>query len=452
RLGNALSLSGKRSLCSSFALKLHTTMARPAIVAPMMAVLDLQLLGREYQPPVGDQTCLGYLLRIRCPTTAGAACSRLRPSPCGTLGVGPRAAAAVRLSTSAPSRRTYATPAHGKGSSSEQLSLPPSRSPHTSAKLSSLHARLSLSPAFPLETLARCLIDPTAEPNPKFNNSTLSNLGNNLLGYYITEHLLAKYPRLPLDVLRAAMHAYISPPALFQIGREWGVEDAFEPTLEVDAGLLQFKRLKPGEPWGPEKFFKTGDKSALEPPAPTTTNKNQNGDPKSASESAAEQEVEGIPQSHATANFVKSVFAGVYLHESPSSAHHFFRQHITSRRLDVSRLFNFEQPTRHLSRLCAREGFEPPVARLLSETGRRSKTPVFIVGAYSGEERLGEGYGASLDEARMKAAVSALKGWYLYSPVVAGGVDRPSRMEEEGAWEGGRAFTSVFVDVGEVIV
>ena len=61
RLGNALSLSGKRSLCSSFALKLHTTMTSPAIVTPTMAVLALQLLGREYHPPVGDQTCLGYL-------------------------------------------------------------------------------------------------------------------------------------------------------------------------------------------------------------------------------------------------------------------------------------------------------------------------------------------------------------------------------------------------------
>ncbi|RPB21968.1 ribonuclease III [Terfezia boudieri ATCC MYA-4762] len=326
--------------------------------------------------------------------------------------------------------------------SSKQPRLPPCRSPHTSAKLSSLHARLSLSPTFPLETLARCLIDPTAEPNPKFNNATLSNLGNNLLGYYTTEHLLAKYPRLPIDVLYAAMHAYISPQTLFQAGREWGVEDAFEPTLEVDAGLLQFKRLKPGEPWGPERFFKTGDESALEPPAPATDDPTS----KSTLDSEAEKkEVEGIPLSHATANFVKSVFAGIYLHESPSSAHHFFRQHIISRHLDISKLFNFEQPTRHLSRLCAREGFQPPIARLLSETGRRSRTPVFIVGAYSGEERLGEGYGASLDEARIRAAVSALKGWYLYSPT-----EKKEAEEEEE--EGGREFSSVFVDVGEVIV
>ncbi|KAF8453998.1 ribonuclease III domain-containing protein, partial [Terfezia claveryi] len=322
-----------------------------------------------------------------------------------------------------------------------------------------LHARLSLSPAFPLETLARCLIDPTAEPNPKFNNGTLTNLGNNLLGYYTAEHLLAKYPRLPMDVLQAAMHAYISAQALFQAGREWGVEDAFEPTLEVNAGLLQFKRLKPGEPWGPEKYFKTGDESALEPPAPATAK--YNNDPTLKSTLDPEAEVEGIPLSHATANFVKSVFAGIYLHESPSSAHHFFRQHIISRHLDVSKLFNFEQPTRHLSRLCAREGFQPPIARLLSETGRRSRAPVYIVGAYSGEERLGEGYGASLDEARIRAAVSALKGWYLYSPMVGRVVDRPSRMveekneevvEEEEEEGGDRGFLSLFVDVGEVIV
>lgn len=36
----------------------------PPIVAPIIAVFAFQLEGREYHPPVGDQTCLGYLVVV----------------------------------------------------------------------------------------------------------------------------------------------------------------------------------------------------------------------------------------------------------------------------------------------------------------------------------------------------------------------------------------------------
>lgn len=70
---------------------------------------------------------------------------------------------------------------------------------------------------------------------------------------------------------------------------------------------------------------------------------------------------------------------------------------------------------------------------------------VFVVGIFSGQDKLGEGAGASLLEARSRAAVAALKGWYLYSPL---NVRVPSSMEEEGA----APWKPVHVDLGEVIV
>ena len=109
-------------------------------------------------------------------------------------------------------------------------------------------------------------------------------------------------------------------------------------------------------------------------------------------------------------------------------------------------MFEFRQPTRDLSRLCAREDFVAPVARILSETGRRSRTPVFVVGVFSGREKLGEGSGGSLHEARFRAAVAALKSWYLYSPMK---VRVPSEMEgapDNVEWQ------PLLVDGGEVIV
>jgi dsRNA-specific ribonuclease len=124
----------------------------------------------------------------------------------------------------------------------------------------------------------------------------------------------------------------------------------------------------------------------------------------------------------------------------------FFRDHFLSRHLDVSTLFDFRTPTVDLSRLCAREGFESPVARLISETGRLSRHPVFIVGVYSGNDKLGEGAGSSLDEARTRAAAAALKSWYLYRPVE---VTVPS--STEGGLDTSK-WRPNLVDVGEVIV
>jgi len=42
--------------------------------------------------------------------------------------------------------------------------------------------------------------------------------------------------------------------------------------------------------------------------------------------------------------------------------------------------------------------------RLLSETGRFSNSPVFVVGIYSGTDKLGEGFGASLKMAEYRVS------------------------------------------------
>lgn len=255
-------------------------------------------------------------------------------------------------------------------------------------------------------------MDPSADKDRRFTNQHLTTLGNTLTGYFAAEHLVVTYPRLPTEVLYAAVGAYVGNKALAALGREWGVEAAFKPTADVDAGLLQFRRLPPGV------------------------------DPKRALYHNPDA---GSTLEHAMANFVRAVFAGVYLHEGLSATKQFFRQHVLSRKLDVDQLFDFHQPTRELSRLCAREAFEPPVARLLAETGRHSSHPVFVVGVYSGPQLMGEGHGGSLDEARIRAAVNALKGWYLYSPLEK---DLPSKTDECRDAK----FKPAYIDPGEVIV
>lgn len=265
-----------------------------------------------------------------------------------------------------------------------------------------------------------------------------------MLGYYTSEWILCNYPRLPMAVVFAAVEAYIGPKALATVAREWGIEAAAEPGGEVDPGLLQFKRIRSGD----------DIPAALRRQAPwswnvTTTHKIMKTDEfgsDSAAPSPHSLQNTGVPMEDAAQSFVRALFGALHQHLGTPLVKRFFRDHFLSRHLDISTLFDFRTPTRDLSTLCAREGFEPPIARLISETGRLSRHPVFVVGVYSGKDKLGEGAGSSLNEARTRAAAAALKAWYLYKPVE---VTVPSSTEGEldtSKWRPN------YVDCGEVIV
>ncbi|KAJ4425181.1 54S ribosomal protein L3 mitochondrial [Gnomoniopsis sp. IMI 355080] len=344
-----------------------------------------------------------------------------------------------------------------------------------SAKLAALHARLALSDKIPLQTLARSLVDPSADPAPLFNNSNLAFLGQTLISYHASEMLMCKYPRLPMVIMYAAMKAFTGDRTLFHVSRSWGVENAAAPGAEVDPGFLQFDLDKPrslNTKWGlahpaGDKQYKyrrgissrvvTADDFGEEP-----HNVKEGVNIYELSEQQAKKEAkmglstemqlslgdpdEKVAKSHNIhAQFVRAVVGAIYTHSGREAARSFIKAHILSRQLELERLFTFKLPTRELARLCAREDFEPPVARLLSETGRLSRTPVFVVGIFSGNDKLGEGAASSLDDARKKASMNALKAWYLYSP--GEDVRVPSDMLEAGA----KPWEPVYVDIGEVI-
>ncbi|KZM23757.1 ribonuclease III [Ascochyta rabiei] len=326
----------------------------------------------------------------------------------------------------------------------EKLPSPHPSAAERSVKLHALRSRLTLPERFPLQTLARTLVHPSADANPAFNNASLSILGRHLLGYYTTEWLMCNYPRLPMAVVFAAVDAYIGPRALATVAAEWGIEAAAEPGGELDPGLLQFKRIPSGAelpaslrrqpPWSwnlttTHRIMKT-DEFGSDTPAPS---------PHALKSSP-------VPMEEAAQSFVRALVGALHLQLGAPLVKRFFRAHFTSRHLDISTLFHFRTPTRDLSKLCAREGFDAPVARLISETGRLSRHPVFIVGVYSAKDKLGEGAGSSLDEARTRAAAAALKAWYLYQPVH---VTLPSSTEGEldtSKWRPN------LIDCGEVIV
>ena len=304
-------------------------------------------------------------------------------------------------------------------------------------------------------------------------------LGQAILAYYTTEAIMCRHPRLPTAILNAALDAYQGPATLASITREWGVEPAAAPGGEVDPGYLQFARVEAGNAsvlgtglqvkdlrHQTTTRYHTDPRSRGENFAQTTSNKTYKAQPVAASPpsdaSSKPDNDSDIPSSldpfdepiqhsgpkpitlqAASTIFVHSLFGAQYLHAGLPATKAFFTAHIDSRHLDFSSLFAFDQPTRDLSRLCARENFIPPVARILAETGRLSRHPVYVVGVFSGREKLGEGSGPNLNEARSRASINALKGWYLYSPLE---VRVPSQAKEGKKWE------PVLVDGGEVVV
>lgn len=277
-----------------------------------------------------------------------------------------------------------------------------------SSTLVTLHKRLGLPKEFSTALLSRCLTCrssnlpinlPTSE-NAKLTKTNYSNqqrdnyglniFGKNLLTFQTVKYLLDKYPRLPTPVLNVAVNAYISDEVLASIVKSWGVESENQSVME------RFLRNEPVDvTLGKLRYFNNL---------------------KRISDGIESISKLNFSETAAYALVIRSITATLWTIDE-NLATKFINDHILyGRKLDITRLFQFEQPTRELARLCERENLERPISRLMAESGRLSKSPVFIVGVFSGEEKLGEGFGASLNEAKAKAASDALMKWYCYQP------------------------------------
>lgn len=360
------------------------------------------------------------------------------------------------LSTSARCQSTTTTadastftddiPLEGTFAQNGSIPSPPPARVQDSAKLAALHARLALPKSIPLQTIARALTTPSAIADHQSNNANLAALGRSIVNLHVLEYLVCKWPRLPMAILYEALRAFAGRESLERVARRWGVDAAAAPGPEVDRGLLQ---------WQPDAVVSPNSRWAYVRAEAERGNHYRRGMSSrvvldDAFGDAYETPSEGEPglakmQAAAYASVVESIVGALYAHSGADIAKTFVKSHILSREIDLSRMFQFQLPTRELAMLCAREGFEAPRARLESETGRRSRTPVFIVGIYSGEEKLGEGAGASLDVARRVASMNALKAWYMYSP--GNKVRVPSDMNQPDA----KPWKAPHIDIGEII-
>ncbi|KAJ7449579.1 ribonuclease III domain-containing protein [Mycena latifolia] len=203
--------------------------------------------------------------------------------------------------------------------------------------------------------------DPTAPPLA--TNAHLGALGNALMGLFATEYVHASYPYLPTRVLKAAVTAHVGPLSCSNVAQEMGA-----------VPLLRWHRLPPQQ------------STTYQPP---------------------------LQRSDALASIPRALTALIYQHRSLLSARQFVHSYFLSREVDIRSMIKFVDPKKALKEMVAKFQREPPKSRLLKETGRFSNSPVFVVGIYSGNDKLGEGFGASLKMAEYRAAEDALLSVYL---------------------------------------
>ncbi|KAG8748150.1 hypothetical protein FRC10_008883 [Ceratobasidium sp. 414] len=273
-----------------------------------------------------------------------------------------------------PPESVSSDPASGNFDAKVWASLQP---PPASA-LSTLAARLRIpvssdsdaKSAVTLPILAQVVTHPSFVPLhqhyyphelPPAHNGMLAALGNSLMGLFATEWLAATYPHLPTLVVKAAVSAYVGPASASAVAREWGA-----------VPLLRWQRT------------------------PSTPIR------------------QGVMHDDAIASVARAL-TGLIYHAAGSmdDARTFVHAHFLSREFDLRSLLKFSDPKLALIHAVRKYRREPPISRLLAESGRASNSPTFVVGVFSGEDKLGEGFGSSLRMAEHRAAQDAMHRLYL---------------------------------------
>jgi dsRNA-specific ribonuclease len=110
---------------------------------------------------------------------------------------------------------------------------------------------------------------------------------------------------------------------------------------------------------------------------------------------------------------MKSLLALIYTNAGLETTRLFLRTHIFSLPLDINSFLKWDNPRFILSQTLQKYSRPAPLPRLLKESGRYTLNPTFLIGIYSGAEKLGEGYGSSIRMAKYRAYEDSLRRIYL---------------------------------------
>lgn len=105
------------------------------------------------------------------------------------------------------------------------------------------------------------------------------------------------------------------------------------------------------------------------------------------------------------------VFGAIYQDQGPKPTKKLVHEMILPQLAgqDMEEVVKLEHPRLMLNTILSKQKRPKPVARLISESGRATHFPSFVVGVFSGESCLGEGTGTSLRRAEHEAMLTALR-------------------------------------------
>lgn len=195
------------------------------------------------------------------------------------------------------------------------------------------------------------------------NNDTLSFIGRKVIDFFVLEYFHLKYPNAPKSILNSLLDLHFGIKAMANIGTQFNIFEQLRCEL---------------------------------------------------SKSVEEQEMLRSKQ-QIIARGMRALVGGLYHQYGAKVARNYVHNYLIKPRpnIDLKILFKFEQPKRHLSAILNAKGKEFPQSRILKESGRISNSPLYIVGVFSGSEKLGEDYGNSLKMAEFRACRDALFKHYL---------------------------------------
>ncbi|XBW37087.1 hypothetical protein QEN19_002667 [Hanseniaspora menglaensis] len=279
--------------------------------------------------------------------------------------------------------------------------------PKSNPTLTALYHRITLannSVDIKYHELVTCLNCPDSELSTKFenlpNNEHFSVVGYTALKADILARLYLKFPRLPSSIAQGVVSEFLSLNNLNNVGLTKFGMDLDRKTL-LDSFLNNDGKY--------EIFGKVRSLANI-----------QNIKQDKEIIQVVSKEGERAPVEYKAMSKATLAIFGLLKLKANNLFDLYARDIFSVEELPVQKVFFLESSIETLDNICKTENLSKPVFKLLTETGRYSAESMFIVGVYTETgEKLGEGYGKSLIEAKKRAALDASIKYLAYSPVLA---------------------------------
>lgn len=269
--------------------------------------------------------------------------------------------------------------------------------------------------------------DPATVSKDSLHNASLANLGNSLLGLFASEHLHLRYPHIPTRVLKAALASYVGPSTSADVALELGLQGKlvrWDPTRLEERPSFKLNPAKPRTEAGMAAALEDAavkERQRKLDLALARVNRRKKGFVGSEGELRSEDDGSAqLRRQDVFASVMRALVAVLYQEMGITASRQFVSSHFLTRLVPLPAFLKFNDPKRVLSSTLEKYGLPPPQSRLIAETGRLSINPVFVVGIWSDQNKIGEGSGSSLRMAEYRAAEDAMRRMYLAESDPAG--------------------------------